>query len=89
MLAANGTLSQISHLPSLVYPLELGKIITFPRIPPRKTLFKKQLVKEPLLIITPEYKFPLLSREFITEYEIEEESHIAIDDMASPPIRNT
>ena len=49
--------------------------------------YLQELVKEPLL--TPEYEFPILSREFITEYEIEEESEIAIGNMAPPPIRTT
>ncbi len=49
--------------------------------------YLQELIKEPLL--TPEYEFPILSREFITEYELEEETEIAIGGMAPPPIRNT
>jgi hypothetical protein len=49
--------------------------------------YLKEVVKESLL--TPEYEFPILSREFITENEIEEEIQIAIGDMAPPPIRNS
>jgi hypothetical protein len=76
-LAANGTLSQICHRWST--PMNWAR--------QHFRGYLQELVKEPLL--TPEYEFPILSREFITEYEIEEESQIAIGDMAPPPIRNT
>jgi hypothetical protein len=77
-LAANGTLSQICHRWST--PMNWARLQHFRG-------YLQELVKEPLL--TPEYEFPILSREFITEYELEEEAEIAIGDMAPPPIRNT
>jgi hypothetical protein len=76
-LAANGTLSQICHRWST--PMNWARLQHFRG-------YLQELVKEPLL--TPEYEFPILSREFITEYELEEETEIAIGDMAPPPIRN-
>ena len=77
-LAANGTLSEICHRWST--PMNWARLQHFRG-------YLQELIKEPLL--TPEYEFPILSREFITEYELEEEAEITIGDMAPPPIRNT
>ena len=77
-LAANGTLSHIYH--------RWSTSMNWERLQHFRG-YLQELVQEPLL--TPEYEFPILSREFITEYEIEEESEIAIGNMAPPPIRTT
>jgi hypothetical protein len=76
--AAHGSLSQISH--RWATPMNWARLQHF-------RAYLKELVKEPLL--TPEYEFPNLSREFITDNEIEEEIQIAIGDMAPPPNRKT
>jgi hypothetical protein len=77
-LAANGTLSHICHRWST--PMNWERLQHFRG-------YLQELVKEPLL--TPEYEFPIISREFITEYELDEESQIVIGEMAPPPIRHT
>ncbi len=77
-LAANSTLSHICHRWST--PMNWARLQHF-----RTHLADP--IKEPLL--TPEYNFPTLSREFITQYELDEDDQINIGDMAPPPIRNT
>jgi hypothetical protein len=77
-IAANGTLSYIPH--------RWGSPMNWERLQHFRA-YLNELIKEP--INTPKYIFPTLNREFITQYEIDEEDQIAIGNMAPPPIRNT
>ena len=77
-IAANGTLSHIPH--------RWGSPMNWERLQHFRA-YLNELIKEP--IHTPKYIFPTLNREFITQYEINEEDQIAIGNVAPPPIRNT
>jgi hypothetical protein len=78
-IAANGTLSHIPHRWG-------SPTMNWKRLQHFRA-YLKELIKEPLN--TPKYIFPTLNREFITQYELDEEDQIAIANMAPPPIRNT
>ncbi len=65
-LAANGTLSLICHRWST--PMNWARPQHFRR-------YLTDLIQEPLL--TPEYDFPTLSREFIPQYELDKAHQIA------------